>query len=50
MVLTLNINPLDTVEDVITQTLDEYIDASTRAVRTLADILGGDTVPKRKPG
>jgi iron complex transport system substrate-binding protein len=44
VVLTLNINPLDTVEDVMTQTLDEYIDASTRAVRTLADILGSDAV------
>ena len=44
MVLTLNTSPITTVEDVMAQSLDDYISASTIAVETLADILGGEAV------
>ena len=44
VVLTLNTSPITTVEDVMAQSLDDYISASTIAVETLADILGGEAV------
>ena len=46
--LTLNTGILDTVEDVMAQTLDEYIHNSTIAVKTLADVLGGEAVEEAK--
>lgn len=48
IVLTLNTGILDTVEDVMAQTLDEYIHNSTIAVKTLADVLGGEAVEEAK--
>lgn len=48
IVLTLNTSLLDSVEKVQAQTLDEYIYNSTIAVKTLADILGGDSVQEAK--
>ncbi|MGI6225858.1 MAG: ABC transporter substrate-binding protein [Peptococcales bacterium] len=44
VVLTLNTNPITSLEDVMSQTLDEYIHNSTIAVKTLAEILGGDSI------
>jgi len=46
VVLTLNTGLLDSLETVMAQTLDEYIESSTVAVRTLANILGGNAVSK----
>lgn len=48
IVLTLNTGLLNSVEDVMAQTLDEYIYASTIAVKTLADVLGGESVEEAK--
>ncbi len=45
VVLTLNV-PLRSLEEVRGQSLDEFIDDSTIAVNTLADILGGDSPAK----
>jgi len=44
VVLTLNESLLKTVKDVQAQTLEQYIHNSTIAVKTLADILGGDSL------
>ncbi len=44
VVLTLNVSPFASVEDVKNLTLDEYIYNATSAVEILADILGGDAV------
>ncbi|MFA6670413.1 MAG: ABC transporter substrate-binding protein [Bacillota bacterium] len=44
IVLTLNTGPFSSVEDVMAQDLDEYIDSSTIAVKALADVLGGEAV------
>ncbi len=46
VVLTLNTSLFETVEDVKKLTLDEYITNATAAVGILADILGGDAIPK----
>ena len=48
VVLTLNTSLFSSVEDVMAQTLDEYIDNSTIAVKTLADILGGDAMEEAR--
>ena len=48
IVLTLNTSPFSSVDDVMAQTLEEYIDSSTIAVKTLADILGGEAVEEAK--
>ena len=44
VVLTLNTNPVTSVEEIMSQSLDEFIDKSTIAVKTLAGILGGEAV------
>ncbi|MCC6147662.1 MAG: ABC transporter substrate-binding protein [Anaerolineaceae bacterium] len=44
VVLTLNVSPFATVEEVRNLTLDEYIHNTTAAVGILADILGGDAI------
>lgn len=48
IVLTLNTSLLNSVEAVKAQTLDEYIDNSTIAVKTLADILGRESIEEAK--
>jgi iron complex transport system substrate-binding protein len=44
VVLTLNTGLLNSVDAVKAQTLDDYIDNSTIAVKTLSGIIGGDSV------
>jgi iron complex transport system substrate-binding protein len=48
IVLSLNTSPITSIDDVMSQTLDEYINSSTIAVKTLAEILGGEAVTKAK--
>ncbi len=44
VVLTLNTNPITSLEEVMSQSLDQYIHNSTLAVKTLAEILGGEAI------
>jgi iron complex transport system substrate-binding protein len=48
IVLTLNTGLINTVEEVMAQTIDVYIENSTIAVKTLADVLGGDAIDEAK--
>lgn len=48
IVLTLNVSLFTTVEEVMEQSLDEYIDNSTAAVKYLAKVLGGKSLDKAK--